>query len=65
MKVVVAGGSGALGRRICADLSGRGHDAVVLTRTRPDARTAAGTAPSADTANAALAAPRRRSHPAI
>ncbi len=35
MKVVVAGGSGALGRRICADLSGRGHDVVVLTRV-PD-----------------------------
>lgn len=32
MKVVVAGGSGVLGRRVCADLSGRGHDVVVLTR---------------------------------
>jgi uncharacterized protein (TIGR01777 family) len=38
VKVVVAGGSGALGRRICADLSGRGHDVVVLTRApRPQA----------------------------
>ena len=33
MKVVVAGGSGALGRRVCDDLAGRGHDVVVLTRT--------------------------------
>jgi NAD dependent epimerase/dehydratase family enzyme len=33
MKVVVAGGSGALGRRLCADLAARGHDVVVLTRT--------------------------------
>ncbi|MEV0731573.1 DUF1731 domain-containing protein [Polymorphospora sp. NPDC050346] len=33
MKVVVAGGSGALGRRLCADLAARGHDIVVLTRT--------------------------------
>lgn len=32
MKIVVAGGSGALGRRLCADLAGRGHDIVVLTR---------------------------------
>ena len=33
MKVVVAGGSGALGRRLCADLAGAGHEVVVLTRT--------------------------------
>ena len=32
MKVVIAGGSGALGRRLCADLEQRGHDVVVLTR---------------------------------
>jgi uncharacterized protein (TIGR01777 family) len=32
MKVVIAGGSGALGRRLCDDLEGRGHDVVVLTR---------------------------------
>ncbi|MFB6392385.1 NAD-dependent epimerase/dehydratase family protein [Polymorphospora lycopeni] len=32
MKVVVAGGSGALGRRLCADLAARGHEVVVLTR---------------------------------
>ena len=32
MKIVVAGGSGGLGRRVCADLGGRGHDIVVLTR---------------------------------
>lgn len=32
MKVVIAGGSGALGRRLCADLTIRGHDVVVLTR---------------------------------
>jgi nucleoside-diphosphate-sugar epimerase len=35
MKVVIAGGSGALGRRICADLASRGHDVVILTRS-PD-----------------------------
>jgi uncharacterized protein len=33
VKIVVAGGSGALGRRLCADLAGRGHEVVVLTRT--------------------------------
>lgn len=32
MKVVIAGGSGALGRRITTDLTGHGHDVVVLTR---------------------------------
>lgn len=33
MKVVVAGGSGALGRRLCSELTGQGHEVVVLTRT--------------------------------
>ena len=33
MKVVIAGGSGALGRRITADLAERGHDVAVLTRS--------------------------------
>ena len=33
MKVVLAGGSGSLGRRIAADLSGRGHQVVILTRS--------------------------------
>ena len=37
MKVVVAGSSGALGRRVCADLAARGDDVVVLSR-RPDPR---------------------------
>jgi len=32
MKVVVAGGSGALGRRLCSALVSDGHDLVVLTR---------------------------------
>ncbi len=32
MKVVLAGGSGSLGRRMAADLSARGDDVVVLTR---------------------------------
>lgn len=32
MKVVVAGGSGALGRRLCASLEADGHEVVVLTR---------------------------------
>ncbi len=32
MKVVVAGGSGALGSRLCEDLANRGHEVVVLTR---------------------------------
>lgn len=33
MKIVIAGGSGGLGRRISADLAGLGHDLVVLTRS--------------------------------
>ncbi|WP_298804669.1 TIGR01777 family oxidoreductase [uncultured Pseudokineococcus sp.] len=37
MKVVIAGGSGALGRRLGDDLAERGHDVVVLSRT-PDPR---------------------------
>lgn len=36
MKVVIAGGSGALGRRLSADLASRGHDVVVLTRSPDD-----------------------------
>ena len=32
VKVVVAGGSGALGRRLCADLACAGYEVVVLTR---------------------------------
>lgn len=35
MKIVLAGGSGSLGRRITADLVPRGHEIVVLTR-RPN-----------------------------
>ncbi len=36
MKVVIAGGSGALGSRLCVDLQHHGHEVVVLTRrTRP------------------------------
>lgn len=33
MKVVLAGGSGSLGRRIAVDLARRDHDVVVLTRS--------------------------------
>lgn len=33
MKIIVAGGSGALGRSLCDDLAARGHEVVVLTRT--------------------------------
>jgi uncharacterized protein (TIGR01777 family) len=33
LKVVVAGGSGALGRRLCTALAKDGHDVVVLTRS--------------------------------
>jgi len=33
VRVVLAGGSGSLGRRIAADLAGRGDEIVVLTRT--------------------------------
>lgn len=36
MKVVVAGGSGALGRALCASLVRSGHDVVVLTRQLRD-----------------------------
>ncbi|MPQ98233.1 DUF1731 domain-containing protein [Modestobacter sp. I12A-02628] len=33
MRVVLAGGSGALGRRLADDLAARGHEVVVLTRS--------------------------------
>ncbi|MFC7491611.1 MULTISPECIES: DUF1731 domain-containing protein [unclassified Knoellia] len=33
VRVVVAGGSGTLGRRLVGDLAARGHDVVVLTRS--------------------------------
>lgn len=33
MKIVLAGGSGSLGRRLAADLSPRAHEVVVLTRS--------------------------------
>ncbi|HVF14713.1 MAG TPA: NAD-dependent epimerase/dehydratase family protein, partial [Acidimicrobiales bacterium] len=33
MKIVLAGGSGSLGRRIAADLAARGDEIVVLTRS--------------------------------
>jgi NAD dependent epimerase/dehydratase family enzyme len=32
VKVVIAGGSGSLGRRISGDLTDRGHQVVVLSR---------------------------------
>lgn len=32
MKIVIAGGSGFLGRSLSEHLVGRGHDVVVLTR---------------------------------
>lgn len=32
MKIVLAGGTGALGRSLCADLAAHGHEPVVLTR---------------------------------
>lgn len=32
MKIVLAGGSGSLGRRIAADLAPQGHEVVILTR---------------------------------
>ncbi|MGP3947878.1 TIGR01777 family oxidoreductase [Streptomyces sp. 7N604] len=39
MQVVLAGGTGALGRRIAADLSARGDEVVILTRSpRPGSR---------------------------
>ncbi|UGY93315.1 TIGR01777 family oxidoreductase [Streptomyces gobiensis] len=39
MRVVLAGGTGALGRRIAADLSARGAETVILTRSpRPGGR---------------------------
>ena len=37
VRVVLAGGSGLLGRRIAEDLGASGHDLVILTR-RPNSR---------------------------
>jgi uncharacterized protein (TIGR01777 family) len=36
VKAVIAGGSGALGRRLADDFSQRGHEVVILTRARHD-----------------------------
>lgn len=36
MKIVIAGGTGTLGRRVAADLAGRGNEIVVLTRSPRD-----------------------------
>lgn len=37
MKVVIAGGTGSVGRRVAEDLAGRGHEVALLTRSpRPD-----------------------------
>lgn len=33
MKLIIAGGTGALGRRVAKDVSGLGHDVVILTRS--------------------------------
>ncbi len=33
VKIVLAGGSGSLGRRIAADLASRGDEVVILTRS--------------------------------
>jgi uncharacterized protein (TIGR01777 family) len=33
MKVVIAGGTGSLGRRVADDIAGEGHEVVVLTRS--------------------------------
>ncbi|MGK2879380.1 MAG: epimerase [Mycobacterium sp.] len=40
MKIVIAGGTGALGRRIVEDMTARGVDVVVLTRGAPSASSA-------------------------
>ena len=36
MRVVLAGGSGALGRRLAAEFAGRGDEVVILTRRQRD-----------------------------
>jgi len=38
VKVVIAGGTGALGRRLADDLADRGHEIVILTRSPKPAR---------------------------
>lgn len=37
MKVVLAGGSGSLGRRLAEDFAHHGHDVVILTSARREA----------------------------
>ena len=52
MRIVVAGSSGFVGRRLCPALENEGHDVVAMTR-RPDAYAGAGTAVRADVQDAA------------
>ncbi len=47
MRIVVAGSSGFVGRRLCPALEDEGHDVVAMTR-RPEAYDGAGTAVRAD-----------------
>ena len=41
MKILVAGGTGAIGRPLIAELLGRGHAVVALTRSPEKARSLA------------------------
>ena len=52
MRIVVAGSSGFVGRRLCPALELEGHDVVAMTR-RPEAYAGAGTAVRADVHDAA------------
>src|SRR5206468_3916342 len=59
MKIIIAGGSGFLGRALAAALLAEGHEVVVLTRGRPDSPDSSSRSSASSGGDAAVAPPGR------